>query len=561
MLSWDFLSLLIDVASPNHLFPLDIHLSRRGTTTARFEERVRHALLGLPACVRQSSILAAFLVESLVGSPPFIQSNEGMSHSAHDLQDAAPCAQRAKLAVVAAGTGTRCVGFSEKEINSPFHSALQLTDCHAEVLARRSLVAWLLQCVEEFQSSGGSSEFIELDDCSPTMLAPSSEEAPSLPPGYRLRANVRIYFYTSRMPCGACAGSRTGAHLILADRNGRTLSGLLPGELARGIRVGGCIIALHETEEVCNSENNNASLAKNNTLASRTKPGKGAPNLNLSCSDKLARWQDEGLQGSVVSRLFRQPVRCHGFIVDNITYHTAPQTPSQREDSETIKSHIRNVLDKRLSPALLPSDDLYFVMLMRNDQAPSEQHGVLQSSACDIAYLWCSKERASCTRKRDRDSNTSCPSTTTSAGSLIRLNPKTGFLFGCTSNSMMVYEKEFACAQCEGYKLDNIARGDLSVLPLPGFARMAHFGTRLSICYRAVQTIIQSSLPANGCSDVARRQQTNSWKAFKLRPAGAVSIEHGSSRTACDDNHVVKNHCLESAKTRLRADFFLPLLS
>ncbi|GAX77627.1 hypothetical protein CEUSTIGMA_g5070.t1 [Chlamydomonas eustigma] len=52
----------------------------------------------------------------------------------------------------------------------------------------------------------------------------------------------------------------------------------------------------------------------------RRKPGKGAPTLSMSCSDKLAKWACLGLQGSLLSSLFVSPV-----LLSSLTVSALPE--------------------------------------------------------------------------------------------------------------------------------------------------------------------------------------------------------------------------------------------
>ncbi|XP_038131860.1 double-stranded RNA-specific editase 1-like [Cyprinodon tularosa] len=210
-----------------------------------------------------------------------------------------PHAQRKVLAGVVMTTGSDvkevqvvCVTTGTKCINGEYMSegGLALNDCHAEILARRSLIRFLYSQLELFLSTNEeeqhSSIFTRCEDRR----------------GFRLKEQVQFHLYISSSPCGDAR--IFSPHETAAEDP----SDGLPNRKARG-RLRTKIQSGEGTVPVgCGS-------------TAQTWEGvlQGERLLTMSCSDKMARWNVVGLQGSLLT-YFTEPVYFSSIILGSL-YH------------------------------------------------------------------------------------------------------------------------------------------------------------------------------------------------------------------------------------------------
>ncbi len=167
--------------------------------------------------------------------------------------------------VVAIGTGTTCINGASLDENG-----YVVNDCHAEVVARRAFVAYLYSELKQFTEDPKESIFAN---------GPLSNRP-------QLKADISFHLYISSVPCGDAAAfglHEDPPHLKSKQRRKR---GRARAKIDRGMPG----VYTPHTPQVWDQ------------LKS------GADRLyTMSCSDKLARWNLLGMQGSLLS-IYMDPI-------------------------------------------------------------------------------------------------------------------------------------------------------------------------------------------------------------------------------------------------------------
>ncbi|KAH9927137.1 uncharacterized protein BXZ73DRAFT_49150 [Epithele typhae] len=253
------------------------------------------------------------------------------------------------LKVISLGTGSKCLpGDKLPRTGDALH------DCHAEVLARRGAVRWLLEEAARAAPAEHASRWLHRPGGAPAKFA--------------LRERVELVLYVSTVPCGdastrALAAAQDPAMAALKDAAPPPAPP--PGTAARG-RDGYAALGVL-----------------------RTKPGRAdaPPTRAMACSDKLAAWGVLGVQGALAARAL-VPVYVARVVVGEVASGAEKEEEAMvREDCErALFGRLRGKLGDLPHPYRLrePAIEFTAVPFVHSRSALSPT----PSSGCNDSLCW-----------------------------------------------------------------------------------------------------------------------------------------------------------------------------
>ncbi|ELT95084.1 hypothetical protein CAPTEDRAFT_224434, partial [Capitella teleta] len=208
------------------------------------------------------------------------------------------------MEVVSLATGTKCLSESKLKSNGCI-----LHDSHAEILARRGFIRFLLAEIELCVCGG--SRYVEstLDGAGKRL--------------FNLKPSVRLHLFTSHTPCGDASifpkspSDDAGLPSLKRKNQSEERAKRLKTDEPKDIhRTGAKCVPGEEKQDRFEEGEGYHSLG-----LLRTKPGRGERTLSMSCSDKMAKWNVLGIQGALLSILMSAPVYLTSVIVGRCPYN------------------------------------------------------------------------------------------------------------------------------------------------------------------------------------------------------------------------------------------------
>ncbi|KAG1753675.1 adenosine deaminase/editase [Suillus paluster] len=248
--------------------------------------------------------------------------------------------------IIALATGCKCLPRDKLPLKGE-----ALHDSHAEVLARRCAIRWLLEEIGRVASDGSHWH--------------SAWISKTTDGRYRLKDGVQMIMYISTPPCG--------------DASMRFLAIFQDEEMAA--LKDASVFAPLPPNIACRGRDNYSLFG-----VLRTKPGRAdsPQTLSLSCSDKIARWNALGIQGALGSAFF------HPIYLTRIIIGEVPQ-----DLHDVVKSDCERAFWGRLQDISglpegysLSRPKVQFTSVMFVHSKSAQEHSSPARRSCNESLTW-----------------------------------------------------------------------------------------------------------------------------------------------------------------------------
>lgn len=237
-----------------------------------------------------------------------------------------------KFEVVSMGTGTKCIGSSMLTAKGNI-----LNDFHAEVIARRAFVRFLIHQIDAVKQCNEQSIF-HLDAVNKRFI---------------LTNNVKFHMFTTSTPCGDASIFATSDNHQCEEPDAKRIK-LCSSTNNNNLPVGFTGAKLLFDEDV-------EDLMEQTEGKIRIKPGKGDRTLSLSCSDKIARWNMVGIQGCMLSSLI-DPIYLETIVfADGTSFNYAAMERATWKRFSHAEKHLQLPFKLNKPKVMIASNKLKFV--------------------------------------------------------------------------------------------------------------------------------------------------------------------------------------------------------
>lgn len=254
--------------------------------------------------------------------------------------------------VVSLGTGTKCLGADQLSEKGDI-----LNDSHAEVMARRGFLRYLMQQMNNSLKK-----------------EPSIFEFNSGSKKFTLKPGTSFHFFTTHSPCGDAS--------IYTEPNQTSDEPTLKRiKLSTEGMTGGKLLSPSSSDAMAQDPGK-----------IRTKPGKGIRTLSLSCSDKMARWNMLGLQGSLLMMVLNEPIYLQTVIIcDGTDYNSEAIERAlwKRWDDAGVEGALREPF-RLVRPAIVAASNGEMFPFRKNRPMEEGVKGGGKFQPAPGGIVWCS---------------------------------------------------------------------------------------------------------------------------------------------------------------------------
>lgn len=244
------------------------------------------------------------------------------------------------LEVVSIGTGTKCLG--KDYILSG--SGEIINDSHAEVMARRGLLRYLMESIKKRNHFFYDNTIKK----------------------FRMDPTISFHFFTTHPPCG-------DASIFNIPDNDEPKCKKQKMDVADGNddNIGGKIVTNNHATGGKLVETEMDDLMSQDIGEIRTKPGKGIRTLSVSCSDKLSRWNILGLQGALLDAILYRPIYLSSFTICGISNVSSIERAIWKRWTNKLLIKLADRFVIQQPRIQVTSEEIQFEFLQKSSLSPS----------------------------------------------------------------------------------------------------------------------------------------------------------------------------------------------